>query len=155
MCDKRMEDKNLTAYCGLYCGDCIRFKCRASDLSALLLDELERSHFQEYSKVKRYHAKELEHYESMITALKGISAIKCEVSCRLGGDGCNGSCQITKCVKDKAIEGCWECTEFEACNKLDFLKPFHGDAPLKNLRKIREFGIGSWARYREKCYPWL
>jgi hypothetical protein len=69
-----MEDKNLTAYCGLYCGDCIRFKCRASDLSALLLDELERSHFQEYSKVKRYHAKELEHYELIITALKGISA---------------------------------------------------------------------------------
>ena len=35
------------------------------------------------------------------------------------------------------------------------LKPFHGDAPLKNLRKIRELGIGLWARCREKCYPWL
>ena len=150
-----MKDEGLTAYCGLYCGDCIRFRSRASDLCADLLDELKRSHFQEYSKVKRCHAKGLEHYESMITALEGISALKCEVPCRLGGDGCNGSCQITQCVKEKAIEGCWECTEFEGCDKFDFLKPFHGDAPLKNLRKIREFGIDSWAIYREKCYPWL
>jgi hypothetical protein len=150
-----MKDQDLTAYCGLYCGDCIRFQCRASDLSALLLVELERSHFQEYSKVKRHHAKELQDYESMIEVLKRISAIKCEVPCRLGGEGCNGPCQITKCVKDKAIQGCWNCPEFEGCNKLDFLKPFHGDAPLKNLRKIKEFGVDTWAKYREKCYPWL
>jgi hypothetical protein len=148
-----MQDKDLTAYCGLYCGDCVRFKCKASDLSALLLDELERIRFQEYSKVKRRHAKELEHYESMIIALKGISSIKCDVPCRLGGDG--GSCQIIGCVKDKAIEGCWECAEFEECDKLIFLKQFHGDALLKNLRKIKDFGINFWAIHREKCYPWL
>jgi hypothetical protein len=150
-----MKDKNLTAYCGLYCGDCIRYKCKSSDLSALLLDELEKSRFQEYSKIKRHHTKELKHYESMITALKGISSIKCDVPCRLGGDGCGGSCQIIKCVKDKKIEGCWECAKFETCDKLNFLKPFHGDAPLKNLRKIKDFGVNFWAIHREKCYPWL
>ena len=150
-----MKDKDLTAYCELYCGDCIRFKCRASDLSALLLDELEKSRFQEYAKVKRHNAKELEHYESMITSLKGISSIKCVVPCRLGGNGCDGSCQIIGCVKEKAIEGCWDCAEFETCDKLIFLKPFHGDAPLKNLLIIRDIGINSWAKYREKCYPWL
>jgi hypothetical protein len=151
----KMNVKTLTAYCGLYCGDCIRFNCRASGMSALLLDELERIHFTEYSIVKRNQAKELENYDSMIAALKVISEIKCKVPCRLGGDGCNGSCQIILCVRDKTIEGCWECSEFETCNKLDFLKPFHGDTPLINLRKIKEFGIGSWERYREKCYPWF
>ncbi|MCX5850072.1 MAG: DUF3795 domain-containing protein [Deltaproteobacteria bacterium] len=150
-----MKDKELTAYCGLYCGDCIRFKCRASDLSALLLDELEKSRFQEYSKVKRRYIKELEHYEYMITVLKEISSIKCDVPCRIGGDGCGGSCQIIKCAKDKKIEGCWECAEFETCSNFDSLKPFHGDAPLKNLQKIKELGIEYWARYRETCYPWL
>jgi hypothetical protein len=133
-----MKDRDLTAYCGLYCGDCIRFKCKASDLSALLLNELEKTHFQEYVKVKRNHAKELENYELMIIALKGISSIKCDVPCRLGGDGCGGSCKIMKCVKDKAMKGCWECAKFKTCSKLNFLKPFHSDAPLKNLQKIRE-----------------
>jgi len=33
--------------------------------------------------------------------------------------------------------------------------PFHGDAPLKNLRKIKDLGIDNWAKNREKCYPWL
>ena len=150
-----MKDKNLTAYCRLYCGDCIRFKCRAYDLSTILWDELGKSRFQEYAKVKRHNAKELENYDSMITALKVISAIKCEVPCRIGGDGCDGSCQIIGCVKEKAIEGCWDCAEFKFCDKLNFLKPFHGDAPLKNLRKIKELGIDSWAKHREKCYPWI
>jgi hypothetical protein len=150
-----MNDRDLTAYCGLHCGGCIRFQCRASGLSAQLLDELARCRFQEYAKAKRHHAQELEHYGPMIAALEVISELKCEVPCRLGGDGCNGSCRIIPCVKEKAIEGCWECAEFEACGKLDFLKLLHGDAPLKNLRKIKEYGIDAWAGYQEKCYPWL
>jgi len=39
------------------------------------------------------------------------------------------------------IKGCWECEEFEMCDKLDFLKPIHGDAHLKNPRKIKKQGI--------------
>ncbi|MBW1816899.1 MAG: hypothetical protein JRJ60_07040 [Deltaproteobacteria bacterium] len=73
----KQNEKDLTAFCGLYCGDCIRYQCRASDLSN------------------------------------------------------------------------------EECGKLDFLKPFHGDASIKNLRKIAELGLVNWAKNRDKCYPWL
>jgi len=87
--------------------------------------------------------------------LKAISELNCKTPCRLGGDGCEGSCEIIKCIKEKAFEGCWECDSFEKCEKLDFLKPFHGNAPAHNLRKIKEIGIDNWAKHRDKCYPWL
>ena len=40
-----MTDEDLTGYCGLYCGDCIRYQCRGSELAADLLKEFEKTHF--------------------------------------------------------------------------------------------------------------
>lgn len=150
-----MKEKDLTGYCGLYCGDCIRYKCRASSLADELLNEIQEKHFTEYANIKRTHIKEFKNFESFTALLKEISEINCEIPCGLGGDGCGGTCEIIKCVKAKGFEGCWECNYFERCAKLDFLTPFHGEAPLKNLRKIKEMGIDNWAKTREKCYPWL
>jgi hypothetical protein len=45
-----------------------------------------------------------------------------------------------KCCQERGISGCWECAEFEKCEKLDFLKNGHGDAHLKNLRIIKRKG---------------
>jgi len=150
-----MREEDLTAYCGLYCGDCIRFQWEASDLAKDLREQFEKRRFSDYAKVKAIHVPEFGHYELMIRTLKAVSELKCQVPCRLGGDGCAGSCEIVVCVKEKSFRGCWECATFETCGKLDFLKPFHGDAPVRNLRKIKEMGIESWAGHREKCYPWL
>ena len=36
------------------------------------------------------------------------------------------------------IVGCWECGEFETCEKLDLLNPGHGEAHLKNLRTLKK-----------------
>ena len=58
------------------------------------------------------------------------------------GGGCGPPfCKMRKCVRKKGIVGCRECDEFETCEKPDFLKPGHGDAHLKNQRKIRKRGI--------------
>ena len=70
------EKSKLIAYCGLYCGDCIRFKCKASDLSESLLDEIKNKHFLEYAQVKKKHIKEFEQFEILPILLKAISKIK-------------------------------------------------------------------------------
>jgi len=150
-----MKERELTGYCGLYCGDCIRYKCRASDLADELLGEIENNHFKEYAEVKRAHKKEFENFESFVALLKAFSEINCEIPCGSGGDGCGGSCKIITCVKTKNLKGCWECPEYEKCGKLDFLIPFHGGSAIRNLKKIREHGIRHWAKHRAKCYPWL
>jgi len=145
----------LTAYCGLYCGDCIRFKCKASDLSKALLEEIKKNHFLEYAEVKKNYAEEFEKFEILPTLLKGITKIKCETPCSAGGDGCGGSCPIIACVKTKNINGCWDCTDFEKCCNLEFLIPFHGESIKTNLRLIKIHGVMDWVELREKCYPWL
>lgn len=150
-----INEYNLTAYCGLYCGDCIRYQSKASDLAKDIIKEFGNTKFTEYAKVKRMQLPQMENYETMIQVLAVISTIKCEISCRQGGDGCGGSCQIKKCIKEKMLDGCWLCADFETCDKLKFLKPFHGEAPINNLRKIKELGTDSWAKHRDKCYPWL
>lgn len=149
-----MGDVELTAYCGLYCGDCIRFKSKASALASDLLNELETAKFGDYAKVKQSQISDFQHFEVMLKLLGHISQLICEVPCRQGGDGCIDSCQIIECVKEKSFEGCWECTDYVTCEKLEFLKPFHGDTPLNNLHKIKELGIHAWAKHRGKCYHW-
>ncbi len=148
-------DKTLTAYCGLYCGDCIRYKSKAADLAHELLNELKRIEFEKYAKVKRASVQAFERYGEMIKVVKAINTLKCDIPCRLGGDGCDKPCEIIKCVHLKDLAGCWECDECEGCDKLEFLKPFHGDGPQKNLKKIKKYGLDNWAIHREKIYPWL
>jgi len=150
-----MTKKDLTGYCGLYCGDCLRYKCRASELAIELLNEIDSHHFIEYVSVKRAHTKEFENFDSLIASLKAISGINCVTPCGAGGDGCGGSCEIIKCIKKMNLNGCWECNDIEVCGKLDFLKPFHGDSIISNLKKIKEHGVANWAKFRDKCYPWL
>ncbi len=50
-------------------------------------------------------------------------------------------CSIANCAQKKEYEGCWECEEFETCQKFDFLKPIHKDANIKNLRRIKRNGV--------------
>ena len=150
-----MTDRDLTGYCGLYCGDCIRYMSRASELANDLLKELEKTQFSEYSRVKRSHIQDFEHYEEMVSLLAHIVHLRCETPCRLGGDGCLSPCPIIKCVKGKSFEGCWECQAYETCEKFDFLKPFSDDIPLRNLYKIKKYGLEAWAKHRGKFYGWL
>jgi len=149
-----MTDRDLTGYCGLYCGDCIRYKSRASGLAKNLLEELEKTNFSEYARLKRSQIPEFEHYDTMISLLAHVSRLPCQVPCRMGGNGCVGACRISVCVKNKSFESCWECSQYRECEKLDFLKPFTGDALLDNLGKIKEFGVEAWATHRGKFYTW-
>ncbi|MFZ5451432.1 MAG: DUF3795 domain-containing protein [Thermodesulfobacteriota bacterium] len=149
------SDQELTAYCGLYCGDCLRFQSKVSKLATELSKELEKSHFEDYAHVKGAMVPEFLHYHKITAGLKAMSELYCGTPCRQGGDGCGKPCEIKTCVHKKGIAGCWQCDEAADCHKFNFLEPFHGKAPRENLRKIRKYGLENWTLHREKCYPWL
>jgi len=65
--------------------------------------------------------------------------LRCGKSCKSGGG--NPSCKIKRCVQKKKITGCWECDEFESCDKLKFLEVNHGKAHIKNLKTIKNKGV--------------
>ncbi len=149
------QEIELTAYCGLYCGDCIRYRSKFSDLARDLESELQKVKFDKYAGVKSTSVKEFRHYKEFYKLLDALAKLRCDTSCRTGGDGCSQPCKIKKCVQSKNLEGCWECDEFEKCEKFEFLKPYHGDTAQKNLRKIKEYGLDRWAKHRKKSYLWL
>ena len=149
------QERLLTAYCGLYCADCIRYESRASDLAKELMDILEQKKFGEYSEVKRASVRALDHFGKLKSTLKAIEELKCDKPCRTDDNECTKVCEIIKCAKAKNLEGCWECDELDPCEKFEFLRPFHGDAPKTNCRLVRKYGLDHWSAHRSKCYTWL
>ena len=42
----------------------------------------------------------------------------------------------------------------EACDRFDFLTPFHGDVKQENLRRLRDLGPDDWLKRRPPFYRW-
>ena len=135
------QNENLIAYCGLYCSDCPLFTGRIADLARDLRKELRQSKFdrtaESLSKISFF--KIFENYPQCYEVLGEMVKMRCKKGCKNGGGP--PFCKIRKCCQKKGIQGCWECDEFETCEKLDFLRENHGDAHIKNLRKINKKGI--------------
>ncbi|MDY6852849.1 MAG: DUF3795 domain-containing protein [Thermodesulfobacteriota bacterium] len=134
------NDSNLIAYCGLYCGDCSSHQGTIADLARDLRKELRRSRFDKtaeaLSAVPYFDV--FQDYGRAYEVLGAMVKFRCKKACRSGGGP--PFCKIRKCCQKKGFEGCWECGEFQTCEKLDFLKPSHGGAHIKNLRKIKKSG---------------
>ncbi len=149
-----MNEKDLTACCGLYCPDCMWYKNNFSVLAEELMAKLEDADFKQYASVKSPFGRELEHYDKFVDILKFISANDCREPCRKGG-GCGGRpCGIMKCAEEKGYEGCWECADFKECKYFDIVRPRCRDTPYKNLLKIKELGYKDWISERGPYYIW-
>lgn len=72
----------LTAYCGLYCDDCIRYKSKFVDLVKDLADELKKVRFGKYAEAKSVSMKEFEHYKEFLEVLDAMAKLKCDIPCR-------------------------------------------------------------------------
>lgn len=142
------EQDSLIACCGLYCGDCINYKGEVADLARDLRKKLREAKFERVAQGLSKFFKEFNDYEQCYAVLGAMVRLRCKRACRGGGGP--PACKIRNCCQKKNIQGCWECEEFETCGKLDFLRPVHEDAHIKNLRKIRKQGVESFltgARY--------
>jgi len=129
------------AYCGLYCGECPNHTGVIADLARDLRKELRNFRFDKTAELlsKYPFFKEYEKYEDCYTVLGAMVKMRCGKTCRNGGG--NPTCKIKNSVKKKKFEGCWECNDFENCEKLQFLQTNHGVAHLKNIRIIKKKGI--------------
>ena len=134
------EKSDLVAYCGLYCGQCHGYTGVIPDLARDLRKELRNMKYDRFAAfISRYSfGKDFEKYEECYKVLGAMVKFRCKRGCRNGGG--SPFCKIRKCVEKKELDGCWECDQFSLCKKLEFLEPVHGDAHLKNIRKIKRKG---------------
>lgn len=135
------ESKKLVAYCGLYCGDCFAHQGTIADLARDLRKELRQARFDKTatSLAEVPFFKKFKHYPECYDVLGAMVKFRCSSGCKAGGG--DPGCKIRKCCKRKAIEGCWECGDFEECDMFEFLEQNHGNAHILNIRKIKKIGV--------------
>ena len=146
------ENGKLVAYCGLYCGDCFGYKGKVADLARDLRKELRQAKFDKtaetLSNISFFEV--FKNYPQCYEVLGALVKLRCKNACRGGGGP--PFCKIRKCCQKKDIEGCWQCDEFETCEKMDFLKQNHGDAHIMNLKKIGKQGIEKFLEGKKHWY---
>ena len=146
------EGMESIAYCGIYCGDCFIGQGKVADLARDLRKELRKFRFDKmaksFSEVPRFSA--LKDYPQCYAVLGELVKLRCNRTCR--NDGGPPFCKMRQCCQKKGIDGCWECAEFETCAHLDFLKANHGDAHLKNLRKLKKAGVDGFLEGKKLWY---
>ena len=116
--------------------------------------ELERVNFLSYAEAKGETLKCFHDFPVLLETLGHLHEFQCEHGSRVGSGCSSFPCQIIACCQENGFEGCWECHEFEGCDKFEFLKPYSGDGPKENLKKIRALGFDGWAARRAKFYVW-
>ncbi len=138
------EGKDLIAYYGLYCGDCYRYKGKIADLARDLRKELRQEKFGATvaSMAESSFYAILKYYPQCYEVLGTLVKFRCKRTCHGGGGP--PVCKIRDCCQKKGFDGCWQCDEFETCKRLDFLKPFHGEAHIKNLKILKKAGVDSF-----------
>jgi hypothetical protein len=142
----------LVSYCGLYCPDCPLYVGKISDIARNLRKELRRVKYDKFAKyISKFPVgKQFEHFNECYAALGTMMKFRCEKGCRQGGGTEN--CQIRQCCQDQNFEGCWQCTKYEYCTKLDALNVLHGNTHRKNLKFIQKRGIIEFAKGNKHWY---
>jgi hypothetical protein len=152
--EKTVDDKNknLIAYCGLYCGDCFSYKGKIADLAIDLRQELRQAQFDKTAEFMSNVSffKVFKNYSQCYEVLGSLVRLRCKNACKGGGGP--PSCKIRRCCHKGGIKGCWECDEFETRENLDFLKANHGDAHMRNLRIIKKKGIDEFLEGKRHWY---
>ena len=149
-----MDLQNKTAYCGIYCPDCIHYKNKYNVYARQLKKEIERVEFDKYAEIDSPFGEQFKNFNEFIEVLNALSNTQCNKTCRVGG-GCSGTpCKIMECCLSNNYEGCWECSKLDDCKKFYFLEPRCEEMPKNNIRKIKEHSIQNWIEVRDKFYIW-
>jgi len=134
------KEEDLIAYCGLFCGDCHGYNGKIPDLARDLRKELRENRYDLFANFISTFSfgKDFKYFDECYKVLGAMVKFRCRKGCRDGGG--SPFCKIRKCSQKNGFNGCWECIDFETCKELKFLENVHGEAHIKNLRKINKKG---------------
>lgn len=144
-----MNHKKFTAYCGLYCKDCIPSRNDLFQKTKDLQRCLEELNFYKYAELKAKDTSLFTDYSKFTLLLQEIIELQCAKPCREGGG--KSDCPIRNCIQSKNLEGCWECAHPHECVKLQRLVLFHPHL-FEHLNLINVDGPEFWASNRKKHY---
>ena len=135
------EKESLLAYCGPFCADCGGYSGEIAEKAKELIYTIKKYKFE--LTAKNMFAKEIKDYDHFFKKLEFISGLKCPKVCREREIG-STNCEIRKCCIGKGYFACFECEEFETCEKLKTMEKLHQDSCVENLKAIKEMGLENW-----------
>jgi hypothetical protein len=148
-------NKELLAYCGFYCGDCLGYTGVIADAAQNMMRVLEKYKFDQTAEC--VFPEKLRDYDEFCEMLAFMTSLRCAGVCRKEErDSEPSGCEVKNCCRERGFYACYECDDFETCDKLKSIhKELHTDSCVRNMRAIREMGLEAWiARGRRFCY-WI
>jgi hypothetical protein len=134
--------RELFAYCGIYCVDCLGYTGVIADGSEDFKKILDK--YQFHRTAKAVFPDELKEYDEFYKMLEFMTQLRCAGKCRKGEDTPT-SCEVRRCCREKGFFACYECDELQTCEKLKHIhEDLHYESALKNLLEIREMGLDEW-----------
>ncbi len=128
-------------FCALCCDSCPNHG-EIPDLARDLRKALREYHFDRVAPALAVVFKQFAHYQECYDTLGAMVKLRCTRGCRANGGP--PQCTIRNCARKHGFQGCWECNDVTTCSKFAFLQPAHGDANLKNLKKIQKEGVNAF-----------
>ena len=124
-------NKNLLALCGLYCGVCAVYMAHRDNN-------------------QKFKEKLVKVYQPLT---KSIEDVQCE-GCLSEGTvfGYCQTCPIKSCVKDKELEGCFQCEEWPCKMIKRFPIPIGKKVIMRAIPQWKELGTEKWVKEEEKRY---
>jgi len=135
-----MAEKDLIAFCGLYCGACgLRGLKEPAEKMKQILDAYN------YADIAKF-VPGMEDYPAFEKILTEFTKQFCP-ACRQGGG--NPNCVIRICAKERGFDTCADCNEMP-CEKAKFITEGYPDV-IRNLERIKQIGSDRWLKeQREK-----
>ncbi|MGC1120448.1 MAG: DUF3795 domain-containing protein [Candidatus Methanofastidiosia archaeon] len=145
------ERKELLAYCGGYCGDCLGHTGVIADAAANLKTVVDT--YKVDQTVECVFPEQDEEYEKFYEMLEFMTNLKCPKICRERKDE-EVSCEIVKCCRERGFFACYECDDLETCCHLKSkFSGLHYESNMKNLRSVKKMGLEKWlTKGKRYCY---
>jgi hypothetical protein len=147
---KKMK-KELLAYCGIYCGDCLGHTGVIADAAEDFKCVLEKYEFEK--SVKYILSNQLKNYDKIFDKIVFMASLRCPIVCRERTDD-NVDCEIRKCCRSKGFFACYQCDNFKNCEKLKSMEGLHYKVMIKNLKEIKERGLEKWIKKGKAHHYW-
>jgi len=136
--------KDLLSFCGIYCGDCLGNTGVIAEAAEDFKTVLNKYQFEKTAE-SVFH-KQIEDFNRFYETLKFMTSLKCPKPCR-ERKNLDISCSIRACCQEKGYFACYECRDFENCEKqISLMKGLHSHALRQNLKAIKKIGLEKWIR---------
>lgn len=167
--------------CGLNCLDCLFYKPEIYEAAEKLKEVIETNEFDTFlrmissnyswgvgklfemdqDKTGQEVYKYFESFKQMpmfLNILNNIVKLQCKKTCQEAG-GCSiggvvHKCDLLKCMESKGYKGCWECSDFEDCDKLKLREKAYGKSIQCNLKTIKSNGAEAVKPRGKSYYVW-